>query len=260
MTSLRFAIIAAVVLGAAPAGAVNVTDMVLVAGPRPFYIDIFEMGCTQANAAAAGSCGIGETWKPARMDYAHATAVCANLGKRMPTLEEWRLAGSNLGRNRNYTLVGDSLYDNGTLKAYIRGSASIAPTDWARLGIDAIGTVGMTGNRYEWVSNGRASAMCGGQYETQADADVQLSNICRTDPATFAGSATVRCVLDFSPGVRVEFSSNVGGRLKDYIVSLDQTVAFQYSNFDEIFIGRNRYTTGRRRPLAPPEPNYDEEY
>ena len=67
-------------------------------------------------------------------------------------------------------------------------------------------------------------------------------------------------MLDFSPGVRVEFSSNVGGRLKDYIVSLDQTVAFQYSNFDEIFIGRNRYTTGRRRPLAPPEPNYDEEY
>ncbi len=211
--------------------AATFTDMVLVPSLAPFYIDIFETTCGETKAAI-GACDMQDlNWKPARITFKQAQEYCKSSGKRLPTYDEWLAAASHFGQNKNYSLRGDSLVDSsGKLLANIRGTASIAPEKFDQLGIDAVGTVGMTGNRYEWgildVQSPNAPIQCGGQYETQLDSDVHLSNICRTDSKTFAANATVRCVVDDHSGIKVDLSSRIKGELKVYIEQLIQNPVF----------------------------------
>jgi hypothetical protein len=260
-----------ILLAASPAPALagaTREDMVLVGGGRPFYLDIFETTCGEANRVNA-SCNMSDNnWKPARISHAQAAEYCQRAGKRLPTLDEWMRAASNGGRNATYTLAGDTLYrPDGSLKAAIRGSASVDPGNFNALGIDAVGTVGMTGNRYEWVlgANG-APAMCGGQYETRTDAEVQLPRICVTDAARFAQNATARCAADAAPDDRVTYSARVRGALKDHLAGLPPVIftpALTPATLDEVLIPRNGYSSrGKDDPslLEKPKPDQDEDF
>src|SRR4051812_34078359 len=78
-----------------------VEDMVYVAVPKPFLIDIFEAGDPSRAS--------GKAFR--HKDAAESDAYCKKMpGKRLPTEEEWMAAASNLQRNRKYTLRGDQLY------------------------------------------------------------------------------------------------------------------------------------------------------
>ncbi|MGE0614583.1 MAG: SUMF1/EgtB/PvdO family nonheme iron enzyme [Bacteriovoracia bacterium] len=192
-------------------------DMVLVPAPKPFLIDIFE-------GNKNGSTTDDE--KPYNLQTVEAAAAtCAQMGKRLPTQAEWLAAASALGKNRKYTLVGDKLTppSRGEWAVNIKGPESYGTRDWPKLGIDAIGTVGMTGNRPEWVSDGPAPTQCGGGYEVSDPSDVELSRICSTRAEgrwrRRQLTGTVRCVVDYQPGdpVEVRYTSFVNGKLKDYV-------------------------------------------
>lgn len=255
--------------------ALALEDMVLVNSTKPFYLDIFETTSATADAIN-GSSDIDTGWKPARIIQGRsAEELCIKLGKRIPTLEEWKLAASNLGQNVHYTLIGDVLYDtsNNRLKANVRGSASITPTDFNALGIDAVGTVGMTGNRAEWVATGDSKnpyAQCGRQYETQNDQEVELRNICVTDPAGFFKSATVRCAVTYAPSVVVTNSANIKGELLNYLTRASSTFTMPTDGTGEpgteletILIPVNKYSSKKkmkRSRLNKPTPHFDDEY
>ena len=228
-------------------------DMILVEkGKTRFYLDIFEMNCGKANELAAKKgtvyCPFGTEiiWKPSRMDFDSAKAACEQQGKRLPTEAEWLMAGSRYGKNKNYTLREDRLQDSsGTYIPNImgKGGQSLPTTDFAKIGIDAIGTVGMTGNRAEWVigANGR-SMQCGGQYESTNLAELQLSTTCSS--TRVAASATARCVAEVKADTQVVYSSYVSGELLNYIESMSKT-----KNLPMILIQENQFTKEKNYEL-----------
>ncbi|MGE0614858.1 MAG: AAA family ATPase [Bacteriovoracia bacterium] len=259
----------------------NLTDMVLVNDSnQAFYIDIFEPTATQVNAIVRGAAS-NDPNKAARITrFENAVAFCERQGKRVPTQQEWMAAASNLGRNRNYTLRGDALQDaRGNLLVNINGNyreadgstGSASPYLTSALGIDAIGTVGMTGNRAEWVYNNRASGQCGSRYEENNIANARLDRICS---APLSDSATVRCVTNANGADTVTYSANVSGELLTYLnqiggrgngapPAVNPPAGNGRPNNPPARPGNNR--PGDDEPEAPvqgppPEPKYDNEF
>lgn len=204
--------------------AVPIVDMVLVpATPRQgaFYIDIFEATCREMQEAHVRNCDMtGNEDKPARMSFAEAQAYCAYFGKRLPSREEWLIAASNQGRNHRYSLLGDQIRSGDHTLANVNrvnSTGSANPRNTSIVGIDAIGTVGMTGNRPEWVfatvganQAGNGSGQCGGGYENTdpSFAIFELSHLC--DANLTGPNATARCILPVTnPSTRAQYSANV---------------------------------------------------
>ncbi|MGE0615379.1 MAG: SUMF1/EgtB/PvdO family nonheme iron enzyme [Bacteriovoracia bacterium] len=198
-------------------------DMTFVNAPEAsFYMDIFEASISElayvlpeANVPT-GRSGIN----PPRLEYETAVQYCAAQGKRIPTQAEWLTAGSNLGQNKSYTLEGDKLeFKPGQPQANVGhtgGGSSVDVTDYNHAGVDAIGAVGMTGNRNEWVlgPDGKP-AQCGGHYQF-ALADVTLDKICKS---TWDSGATVRCVVDYAEDIRIQLTSDVQGPVRALVLA-----------------------------------------
>ncbi|MGE0617136.1 MAG: SUMF1/EgtB/PvdO family nonheme iron enzyme, partial [Bacteriovoracia bacterium] len=210
----------------ASAHAQEVTQMVLVDQPgKPFLIDIFET--TEEEFAAvlpAHSKGGSGGGKPARITNGQtAKDYCEAKGKRLPTEAEWMLAASNLGQNKKYSLRGDALYDEkGKLLANLTDSRvyknSEAVWNFQTVGIDAIGTVGMTGNRPEWVIGEKGTSRCGLSYYASPN-NAELEKLCKPSSDT-ERDGTARCVLDYTDGILVQMGERVTGELRTYVESL----------------------------------------
>ena len=242
--------------------AVKVVDMVPLG---PVFIDMFEMTCGIAKTSHPGSCDFGSTnWKPARItSLSTAVKVCQGAGKRLSTREEWMAAATNLGRNQMTTLIGDSLkHPNGDWKPHVapagKSGNAISPFDFASLGIDAIGTVGLTGNRAEWAVSQNQAYICGGAYDENP---LPLDQMCRT--ANSGDEATVRCVIEKDQVEAVSYSNVVTGELLAYVKSLPQQV-FQNELGDNRFIGDNPFSRGKNPSdpsrLDPQSPFYLDRY
>jgi ATP-dependent Clp protease ATP-binding subunit ClpA len=200
------------------------TDMVLVEDKTPFYIDIFE-----ASNDHAATLGIVTRWpaysdKPARLSFVQATSYCAKQGKRLATLQQWMAAASNLKNNSSYTLAGDKIVDaSGNLIPNVndktkKGSLSVFNFD--DLGIDAVGTVGMTGNRPEWVTNAAGAQQCGGAYETSDLKSVELSKICSAT-VWASPTGTARCVATAKSSLNITYGINVKGQLQKHLTDIN---------------------------------------
>lgn len=209
------------------------TDMVLVEAPRPFLIDVFEL--TRPNNKAYRFKNLEE-----------AQPHCAAQKKRIPTEEEWMAAARALrgkvARNRNYTLRGDQLYRDpknpsregllanvfGTKDNKDPESGSANPADAKRVGIDTVGTLGLTGNRAEFVIGaGGRIVQCGGAYETPASeaGRLKLDRLCSDKPADWpAETATVRCVADVDPavGAGIRYSDKITPDHRAYLMQLEK--------------------------------------
>lgn len=181
----------------------------------PFYIEIFEISADEAKRLVP-EIEYSTTGKPTRMTSVQAAKVCERKGMRLPTKEEWLMAASAMGQNKNYSLAGDAIQRaDGTFAANIAGGNSINIYDINAIGIDAIGTVGMTGNRSEYYKNANGSVgLCGGEYETQDPALVHLSRICG-----FASNenSTARCVLTADKEIQVQLNDLVTQPIRDQI-------------------------------------------
>jgi hypothetical protein len=223
-----------------------VQDMVAVKSTdgRIFLMDIFEVSCETARSVDRSFCERDDNlWKPARLSFDQAKRVCDSARKRLPTKDEWLTAATNMGSNRLYSLVNDSIKrPDGTIIPNIaRTTQSLATTDFAALGIDAIGTVGLTGNRSEFVADGDGTNVfqCGGEYETRDITSVTLDKICW--PWAPTRTSTSRCVTDLSDNIQVEYTKFVNGELLIYLNSLSVT-----SGLDELLIPENQFTKMRR--------------
>lgn len=200
----------------------TLTDMVYVGGTSPFFIDIFEMG--NENVPAKNE--KGAVFKTAD----EAAASCEKIGKKLATRKQWLAAASGLGKNKNYTLKGDAIRDSqGKLLANVnnRNGSSLKVNDFEGQGIDISGTVGMTGNRSEWVKDQDGQVyQCGGSYWDPKEDDLRLDRICskKEEGRWYYNDqrATSRCVVAYSANnnPRVEFSPSVKGTLKTYIDTL----------------------------------------
>ena len=203
------------------ASAQTYEDMVLIpayGSEAAFYIDIFES--TNKDGAALGLIGDWgtENYKPARFYEDGAKDFCAQKSKRLPTLSEWLRAASLNGKNQEFSLVGDTLQnyiDNKGVNFGGTQSGSISPLSVSEMGIDVSGTVGMTGNRPEWVYDQANSqyCLCGRGYKETDLERAKLSNTCEC-PGN--GNGTARCVVA-NLSASVTLSSNVNGDLLNYI-------------------------------------------
>ena len=230
-----------------------------------FYIDIFEMNCERQNALKSGSCTWSTYWKPARLNGELAKELCLLDGKRIPTVKEWLLAARNMGTNKMYTLAGDKIQSStGSILTHSLGAKksdeSIDVTDFVLLGIDGIGTVGMTGNREEVVEDPDTGGFkfCGGSYKI---GPLQIKDICRDQGSD---DPTVRCVVNAKDVVKVEFTPAVKGGLLDYIRNLPKSPSLSRIETEDRFIGRNPYTQDPNMSdnvrLSPLGPYYLENY
>jgi hypothetical protein len=230
---------------AADPAAIQVKDMVLVEdAARPFLIDVFEMSYTDAGQKA------NNPTKAARLEtLEQAKEACKAAGKRVPTDKEWLAAASALGKNRTYTLLGDEIFaqpkEKQGLKVRLGGSNSTPTREFAALGIDAIGTVGMTGNRAEWtVGASEKPVQCGFGYESKVSdyAFAELKNICTNDDSKWSAqadkkTATVRCVMDVEKdkAYQITYSDDVSGELKDHITSITAARYDRWANGSPAF-------------------------
>lgn len=234
-----------------------------------FWIDIFEMSCSEANALIAGSCRVGSVWKPNRIESPGvAESLCRAQGKQVPTLQQWMLAASNMGTHKSSTLVGDSTVKNQANVREASHGESLAPENFRALGIDGIGTVGMTGNRAEWVRSDQGGSyfICGGGYEERF---LVLSEICRPASQSRSESSTVRCVLpagnaqlkpDFSVRVQAELASYLQSRLS---APASKNMILQWSWWDDRFIWDNFFSSKKASDeslLLPQSPFYLDSY
>lgn len=202
----RLKLLALILFASSSTFAKDVVDMVLVAAPSPFYISIFE-------ATKDGR-------KVVPLSKSEAQAYCQNNGMKVPTREQWMLAGSALGKNQAFTIKGDGNLQGA--RFHYKAEASVGVYDYEKLGIDEIGTVGMSGNRAEWVVEADGSAgQCGGDYRIRHSADFRLDRICKNKDLT--ENVTVRCVVEYADDIRVQYSPNVKGALATYIREISQT-------------------------------------
>ncbi|OQW50331.1 MAG: hypothetical protein A4S09_00620 [Proteobacteria bacterium SG_bin7] len=209
----------------------TIEDMVYVPSTNPFLIDIFETGTS------------GYDSKPAAMERAEkAVEYCKSVGKRIPTKKEWLAAASGSGKNKQYTLKDDRIFEvGGILLVNVGGNnGSLRVSDWSRLGIDVSGTVGMTGNRGEWVQDSDGTVyQCGGSYRDPAADKLTLDKICATKSDNrwyHEGGATVRCILPLENGApKITYSRYVNGKLKSYIDTLPKPkVNIQATTYDKL--------------------------
>jgi len=183
---------------------------------KPFYIEIFETTGAEASALTSGISYTSR--KPGRMTLGQATDVCRKKGMRLPTKEEWLAAASNVGANRRFSLRGDTIHrPDGALAVNISTGDSMHLDD-PRIGIDAIGTIAMTGNRAEYFLNRNGQGgLCGGEYETRSATDVELVRICNQP---INQRSTARCVVEASANIKIVYSSKIPAHLKTYLESL----------------------------------------
>jgi hypothetical protein len=237
------------------AQAVSVEDMVLVPDmAHPFYISIFEVSDQKLNQVLGIKRYNGDDW-PTRVETSQEAAeFCRRQGLRLPTLAEWMQAASNMGQHQNFTVVGDSV--NGSSKAFnYNGGDSVKTYDIDRLGIDGIGTVGMSGNRSEWVIDESGNyQQCGGDYLIKDVNQYKLAGICgnESSPMWSKGKrATARCVIDYSADVQVTYTSRVKGKLKEYLEKLaNGGTPVVAPGSSDITIGEN---SASQRPVNDPK-------
>ncbi|OQW50329.1 MAG: hypothetical protein A4S09_00610 [Proteobacteria bacterium SG_bin7] len=185
-------------------------DVVLVPSDKPFYISIFEATTNDVRVAA--------------LTFSEADHYCSRLGMRLPTRDEWFQAASGLGKNKNFTLKEDAL--TAANRFHYNANSSVGVYDSQRLGIDIFGTVGMSGNRSEWVVNPDGTrGQCGWKYTLRNADDFRLNVICGDKKSTgwADDNVTVRCVADYRPETRVELSQNVKGEHANYLAELVRT-------------------------------------
>lgn len=173
-----------------------------------------------------------------------AQSFCKLQGGRLPTPQEWTFAALNLYQNQNATNYSDRLLDyrgvptsnfdgkverrsnETTMKLLVPGLDIV--TRFKTLGIDAIGTVGMTGNIAELaVANvatqnqpvGFRDFSCGFDYTAQRDQvsqSIKSGQICQQNGWNYLG---VRCVFDISSENTIQIfdSQKIQGNLRNYI-------------------------------------------
>ncbi|OQW47977.1 MAG: hypothetical protein A4S09_14360 [Proteobacteria bacterium SG_bin7] len=248
------------------ANAVTVEDMVLVPDvQKPFYINIFEVSDRMFEKVLNKRRYSGDEW-PTRVETSQeAHDYCSRLGLRVPTVDEWMLAATNLGQNKNYSVVGDAYKDAGGNKTFNWAGGDSIPVNQDGVGIDAIGTVGMSGNRGEWVVDANGDYLqCGGDYHIKDPAVYHLNKICGGSKSPIWSSnkkTTVRCVIDYSPDIQVTYSNLVSGKLKVYLEKISQGGNGPVVTPGDITIDDNRHSkmpTNSGDRLNPPEPNYNE--
>jgi len=206
---------------------------------KPFYIEIFETTGAEASALTSGISYTSR--KPGRMTLGQATDVCRKKGMRLPTKEEWLAAASNVGANKRFSLRGDTIHrPDGALAVNISTGDSMHLDD-PRIGLDAIGTIAMTGNRAEYFLNRNGQGgLCGGEYETQSGADVELVRICEQP---INQRSTARCVVEAGvQPVKIKLSNRLAGERRSYIESLAKKQHFNRvfdSRFEDFLIGSN---------------------
>ncbi len=170
-------------------------DSVLVNGQinntsHLFWIDTFEANEENVHRTLARPVNVGLN-APAPLSLSEAVEYCERRGKRLPTLDEWQVTaragcamvgvdGSTSGDC--FTSFYGTIYtvDSAHFWANI-GAMRAAPLDVmdARVGIDAAGTMGLTGNLPEWVTDGpiynigdltqergAAASRCGKRFDT----------------------------------------------------------------------------------------------
>lgn len=255
-----FLLILTIQLGLSAAQALTVEDMVLVPDQNhPFYISIFEVSDAKLKQVLNIARYKGDDW-PTRVERPEeADEFCRRQGLRMPTKEEWMMAASNLGQNQNFTIVGDEA--KGRRPFNYNAGDSVRIYDADQLGIDAIGTIAMSGNRAEWVSDNGQFLQCGGDYLIKELETFKLQSICGGPNSKIwskNGRTTVRCVIDYSPDIQVNLTANVKGSLKAYLDKLGQAAPVVAPG--DITIGENSHSgsaNGDKNRLNPPDPHYN---
>ncbi len=257
-------ILATVQIGVSAAQALTVEDMVLVPDSgHPFYISIFEVSDAKLKQVLNITRYKGDDW-PTRIEKPEEAAeFCRRQGLRVPTVAEWLMAASNLGQHQNFTVVGDAVSSGRSFN--YAGGDSVRTFDIDKLGIDGIGTVGMSGNRAEWVVDDSGQyQQCGGDYLVKDVNSYKLPTICGGPGSPLwskNGRTTVRCVIDYSPDIQVTYTSNVRGNLKTYLEKLaggggGPVVAPS----NDITIGENPLSNtpnNDKNRLTPPQPHYN---
>lgn len=213
-TSVLFGLMTMGASQAAP----TLQDVVYVDDPSgPFYMQIFEASKNAVKAAGViSNYNPGNKAKPDRLSFSLARDYCGRIGMTVPTKAQWMVAASNIGRNTRSTLRNDA--DPAT--ANVSSGDSTTVNYVAQVKIDAVGTMGMTGNRGEWVGTG---SQCGGSYQTSNASTLELNrSICR-DSSFESSTATVRCIYRVSaPGdVATTVTSMVAGEHKTYLESIN---------------------------------------
>lgn len=174
------------------------TDLVWIAKGR-FYIQIFENTNQEVSREIAdwhpapASAGANQ---PALVSPQIAEWYCQRLGMRLPSVDEWKAAASDSGKQILFSLQGGRLYSNQGEPLGNFGAVSyttIQPSD-PRVGIDAAGTMGLTGNALEWATRSEGSdatgfSFCGGDVRTSDIAYLRIDqNICGETFLTRHGS------------------------------------------------------------------------
>lgn len=206
-----------------------ILNMIYVPAAKPFFIDVFE-------AQRPGGGGKAFNFQSAEK----AEEYCKGLNKRLPTRAEWLLAASNNGANKNFSGPGDRVEKDGKRLFHFGGEKASFPThEWEKIGVDAIGTVGMTGNRPEWVL-GADNVQCGGGYETKDTSDLRLNRTCSKESEgrwmREEKTATARCVKDFSADevATLEYDASVTGALKDQLLARPQPPFIHQDHYSEL--------------------------
>ncbi|OQW46978.1 MAG: hypothetical protein A4S09_16165 [Proteobacteria bacterium SG_bin7] len=248
---------ALIILIAFRANAVTVEDMVLVPDERhPFYINIFEVSDLMFYKVSKirRYKEQVDNWPTKVVSPEEAEAYCKGLGLRVPTLDEWMTAATNLGQNKNYSVIGDHYQDAAGKKTFNWDGGDSVPVDDVRAGIDSIGTVGMSGNRSEWVIDSRGNYLqCGGDYKIRHPKTYHFNTICGGSNTVIFSSthrATVRCVIDYSPDIQVTYSARVKGQIKENLDRLSQNTNPILENGE----GQQRIPDGNQNSQKPSDP------
>jgi hypothetical protein len=203
------------------AGPLEFTNMVVVNSKRPFLIEIFETSNKSTALMGLSNLWPGAGNKPARISFSNAIEYCESIGLKLPTKNQWMIAASNNHQNIYYTLRGDGGLVNGEeINFNISSDSSKNITDFNSIGLDAVGTIGMTGNRAEWAQGENGDLyQCGGDY-TSMLRNVLLKNICKKYSWEDI-KATARCTYPLKAGQDIIITlSNLKREHLNYIQSI----------------------------------------
>lgn len=201
------------------------TNMLVVNSQDPFLIEIFETSNKSTAKAELSILWPSAGNKPARLTFNDSETYCKSIGLELPSTRQWMLAASNNNQNKYYTLRGDGGLVNGKeVNFNIANDESINVTDIQSLGIDAIGTVGLTGNRAEWAKGPDGGLyQCGGDYSSSLKS-ILLENICKKYNWEDI-KATARCIYPLKAGQDIKITlKNLKREHIQYIESINADV------------------------------------